>query len=436
MQPVARTINTKNKQSKFETNMKVKISTLFAALILSAGALFAEGTEVNGIYYIFDDVNSVATVTYQGSSCSAVADEYTGTVVIPEKVTNGGKEYSVDSIGEGAFSECTGLTSVSIPNSIKSIGEGAFSECSGLTSFTIPNAVTSIGVWAFGACSQLASVTIGTSVKSIGEAAFYGCSGLTSVEIPNSVDSISDYAFGRCSSLNSITVASDNSKYESRDCNAIIEKSTNTLVVGCKSTVIPNSVTGIGTSAFGACSDLTNIAIPTSVKSIGKDAFAACGLTSVEIPNSVDSIGEAAFYKCSALTSVTIGTSVKIICKGAFYECAQLATVTCNATEPPTAYDTSFYNYSATLKVPCSSKEAYAAATCWKDFTNVECIGSTVGLAQTEMSELYTESGRIVCAGEYRIYDLLGRDVTRQNGNLHGVYVVKTADTAVKVVVK
>ena len=105
------------------------------------------------------------------------------------------------SIGDGAFSNCTGLTSVTIPNSVTNIGVGAFHRCTRLTSFTIPNSVTSIEDYAFRECSSLTSVTIPNSVTSIGNRAFWDCSSLTSVTIPNSVKSIGGDAFLNCNSI-------------------------------------------------------------------------------------------------------------------------------------------------------------------------------------------------------------------------------------------
>ena len=119
-----------------------------------------------------------------------------------------------------------------------------------------------------------------------------------------------------------------------------------------------------------------------------------------------------------------------------FGECTQLTNIVCYAAEPPSCDASVFANYDASLKVPCSSLDAYKADAVWGSFNNISCIGSTVGLEQIELADLYTQAGRIVCNGEFRIYDLLGRDVTRLNGSLSGVYVVKTANAAQKVVVK
>ena len=189
--------------------------------------------------------------------------------------------------------------------------------------------VTSIGDYAFVYCSGLTSITIPNSVTSIGSGAFSACTGLTSVEIGNSVTSIGESAFSDCSGLESIVVEAGNTKYDSRDnCNAIIETESNTLIAGCKNTVIPNSVTSIGNYAFYYCYRLTSITIPNSVTSIGNYAFYGCyGLTSITIPNSVTSIGEWAFYDCSRITSVTIGNSVTSIGYDAFKFCEGLITV-------------------------------------------------------------------------------------------------------------
>ena len=172
---------------------------------------------------------------------------------------------SVTSIGEDAFKNCKGLTTVTIGENVESIGEYAFSYCIGLTSITIPNSVTSIGLGAFYDCSGLIEVTIPNSITSIDFGTFYNCSSLTEITIPNSITSIGSSAFWGCSELTEVT--------------------------------IPNSITSIDFGTFYNCSSLTEITIPNSVSSVGSSAFSGCsGLTDVVIPNSVTSIENNAFY--------------------------------------------------------------------------------------------------------------------------------------------
>ena len=166
---------------------------------------------------------------------------------------------------------------------------------------------------------------IPNSVTSIGDSAFYGCSGLTELTLPSSVTSIGVAAFSS-SGLEKITVESGNSRYDSRDnCNSIIETKTNTLIAGCKNSIIPNSVTSIGDYAFYGCTGLTELTLPNSVTSIGTGAFAYCrGLTKLTLPNSVTSIGTGAFAYCRGLTKLTLPNSVTSIGTGAFAYCSGL----------------------------------------------------------------------------------------------------------------
>ena len=191
---------------------------------------------------------------------------------------------------------------------VTSIGRNAFDSYSTLTSVEIPSSVTSIGNHAFFQCARLTSVEIPNGVKSIGELTFSSCWMITSVAIPSSVVSIGREAFTKCGNLASIKVDKGNEKYDSRnDCNAIIETGTNTLIVACMNTTIPNGVKSIGREAFDSCDKLKSIKIPSSVTSIGEFAFDGCsGLTSIEIPSSVTSIAGAAFKDCSGLTSIKV----------------------------------------------------------------------------------------------------------------------------------
>ena len=246
---------------------------------------------------------------------------------------------SMEKIGASAFYGCTGLTSVTIPLKVSEIGTSAFRGCSGLSTVTINSktfmskdfnpfqnllfifgnqvkqynlangidyignhafssctglsSVTSqakkIGEGAFSGCTNLTSVTFSIFLSEINSYAFYNCSSLTSVVIPKYVKSIGQYAYSGCTNLTSISVDSDNSIFDSRNnCNAIIETASNTLITGCKTTVIPNTVTSIGENAFENCSDLRSITIPKSVTSIRDYAFRGCNnLTSVCVRRNV-----------------------------------------------------------------------------------------------------------------------------------------------------
>lgn len=148
------------------------------------------------------------------------------------------------------------------------------------------------------------------------------CRALKKVTIGGSVKAIGVYPFIGCFDITNISVDRNNKIYDSRDnCNALINSSTNTLVVGCRNTIIPNSVKIIGEYAFYGCNGLTSVVIPGSVKSIGDSAFFECNnLTSVIIPNSVKTIGESAFQGCTKLIMVSLPKSVNID-NTAFFGC-------------------------------------------------------------------------------------------------------------------
>ena len=346
-------------------------------------SLFAPKAEAAtyGIYTY--EVDEDATITITGCNKSA-----NGAITIPSKID--GKP--VTRIEDGAFEDCTGLTSVTLGNSVTSIGDVAFYDCSGLTSITIPDSVTSIGYYAFEGCTGLKSInvasdndcfssnngvlfnkektelikypegksetsyTIPNSVTSIEDRAFAGCRSLTSITIPDSVTSIGYGTFDGCSGLTSITIP---------DSVTSIGESAFSFCYSLTSVTLGNSVTSIGESAFYACKSLTSITIPNSVTSIGIYAFSGCdSLTSINvasdndcfsgnngvlfnkektelikypegksetsytIPNSVTSIGESAFSDCYSLTSITLGNSVTSIGDWAFCVCTGLTSIT------------------------------------------------------------------------------------------------------------
>ena len=386
-------------------------------LLITVGNIYASiSFTVNGISYYYR--NDGDGYNYLKVYVTSVDKECTGNLEIPSSVTYMYTTYEVIRIGSNALSGCTGLTSVQIPYSVTEIGNNAFSGCTGLKSIKIPEGVTYIG-----------------------SSAFEGCTGLTS-----------------------IVVSSYNDVYDSRDnCNAIIQTATNTLIVGCKNTIIPNGVTSIESGAFSGltsitipkqitsisagaflgCPDLTSIIvengntvydsrdncdaiiktatntivtgckntkIPNSVTSIASSAFSGCtGLTYIEIPNSVTSIGGSAFYGCTGLTDIVIPNSVKNIGDYAFKGTSLTDLVVLSST-PPNISEKAFYNSNnsnITLYIPYGSQTVYKLATAWSKFANYVEFNNPNNLSHTPVT-LY------ICDF---IGDILRWESSRDGGN-------------------
>lgn len=439
---------------------KLNLSLLFTILLCTFSSnTFAFDAIIDGIYYYFLDGKAHVTCYAYNSKYNKTA--YSGNVVIPETITYYGQTFNVKYIDDHAFIGCTGLTSVTIPNSVISIGSSAFDGCRSLTSVTIPESITTINSYTFTSCSALTSITIPESVKSIGEGAFRW-SGITSVTIPESVTTIGENAFQDCSNLTSVKVESN--AIMSRSLRPIFGPQVKTYIIGdnvktigayafqnysaLTSITIPESVTSIGESAFQYCSGLTSVTIPNNVTDIGSRAFYICqGLTSVTIGNNVTSIGKEAFYWCTSLTSLTIGNSVTSIgkdafncCYGltsitfpesvasigenAFYECSGLTSITCEALTPPVCGSGCFILVDrslCTLYVPEISVDAYKNANEWKDFYNI--IGVATGINDVKITDF--EDG---------LYDLSGRKLSKPQ---RGINIIRNNDgTAKKVVVQ
>ena len=292
----------------------------------------------------FDDCKGLTSVIWNAKNCNSYN--------FGSNITTFTFGEEVESIPDSLCFGMNKLTSITIPNSVTSIGESAFDECTGLTSvmwnakncnnynfgsnittFTFGKEVEFIPDSLCSGMNKLTSITIPNNVTNIGERAFYGCTSVTSILIPQKVNKIGSMAFAACPSRTSIRVDSGNSTYDSRNnCNGIVEKSTNKLIVGCKTTVIPNDVKCIGDYAFyGGASSLTSITIPASVESIGEYAFG---------------------------------------------ECPRLYDIYSYANRPPLAKQSSFSNYNAFVYVPCESQRYYVLDEIWSNFNNYECISS------------------------------------------------------------
>ncbi len=344
--------------SNWDTDGDGELNFAEAASVTDLGSVFRNNSDIT----VFDELQYFVGLTSIGVTAFCNCSGLTS-IVIPNSVTSidGSAFYGcsgltsieipnyVTSIGGSAFYGCSGLTSIEIPNSVTSISDYAFNECIELTSIVLPNSVTSIGNGAFAGCSSLTgALTIPDSVTTIGGGAFYGCIGLTSLTLPNSLTSISDYTFYNCSGF------------------------TGNLT-------IPNSVTSIGYNAFYGCSGFTgSLTIPNSVTIISQFAFYGCsGFTgSLTLGNSVATIGKYAFMNCSGFTgSLTLGNSVATIGDFAFLNCSGVTSLTVLAETPPTVTNNyTFYNVpkSIPVYVPCGYVEAYQSAAYWNEFTNIQ----------------------------------------------------------------
>ena len=317
-------------------------------------------TASNGYDQVFGYIFGYTTTSSSSSSVSGATYQYNGNFTyyhyyIPSSIKS--VTITRGSIPSCAFYNCTGLTSITIPDSVTSIGNYAFYGCTGLTSITIPDSVTSIGRFAFnntawynnqpdglvyagkvaykykGTMPNNASIVIKNGTLGIAGYAFSGCSSLTSITIPDSVTSIGDSAFSGCNNLQNIYITdiavwfnisglSNLMKYGASNKKLYINNELATSIT------IPNGVTAIPSNAFSGCTGLTSITIPDSVTSIGISAFDGCtGLTSVAIGNGVTSISSYAFSGCTGLTSVAIGNGVTSISGYAFSGCSKLQNI-------------------------------------------------------------------------------------------------------------
>ena len=279
--------------------------------------------------YAFHDCSGLTSLTLPAGITSIGRSAFVGC----SGLTSLNLPAGITSIGSSAFEGCSGLTSLTLPAGITSIGDDAFCGCSGLTSLTLPAGITSIGDDAFWGCSGLTSLPLPATITSIGNCAFYICSGLTSLTLPDGITSIGYSAFEGCSRLKEVrfcindnldTYLTKGHPYIDVDCG--IKYYINDKEI--TSIEIPSNVTTLGQYVFQECREFTSLTLPSSITEIGEGAFEGCsGLTSLTLPASISEIGDFAFSDCSGLTSLTLPAGITEIGERAFQGCSGLTSL-------------------------------------------------------------------------------------------------------------
>ena len=285
---------------------------------------------LNGTYcaitgYTGSDAEIVLPSEIDGYIVQEIADsafeknETLEKVILPE---------TLERVGSGIFSGCTGLTYVGFGSRLTEIGNSMFSGCTSLEKISLPMGITSIKNHAFYNCTSLTEISLPRTLKSIDYYAFYNCTGLQSIELPDSVTAISGYAFRNCTALTSVelplsweTLQAGSSSYSDRS-----------PFVGCSALTtiaLPDGMTRLPDYAFADCSQLESVILPGSLTEIGSSAFHGCtALGQISLPETLSVIGSSAFDGCSALTDIYIPGQVTEIQAYTFSGCTSLSEIT------------------------------------------------------------------------------------------------------------
>lgn len=361
-------------------------------------------------------------------------------------------------IGESCFWGAK-LKSITIPGNVDTIQNHAFRMCKQLTSLTLDEGVKFVGAKAFTNCETLTDVKLPQSLNSIGDHAFQGCEKLASIVIPDGIENYGGGLFEECPLLTDISVAAGSTRFMaidgvlfSKDGKILYEypfgkKETyyypdekteqvwdyafekNSVLTSIK---LGAAVRSIGAYTFNAMENLTDIDLGGALETIGEHAFMDCqkvkefnfpptlrhiasmaisrayGITKIVLPNSVESLGDWAFFGCENVPEIRIGSGLKTMAKTVFQRCYGVNTVYCEAMVPPVADGLQFQadNYAkSTLHVPAGTKEAYAAAEGWKEFSQIVDDLPASGIegifdAADAQSEYFTLDGRRISEPE------------------------------------
>ena len=387
--------------------MKKCLFTILSCLV--CGLSLAQGiTTIDGVKYYLG--NGEAMIMEQDQTLA-------GNIVIPEKVSYNGADYTVTSMTDYAFQStaitgitlpesltswgeycfwwsklesivvpksvtslpascfhgCENLKSVTLHDGITSIGSDCFNGCTSLESITLPSGITNLEAATFNNCSALKSIELPGGITSLGSDCFYGCTGLTSVTLPESVTTLGEDCFNGCTGISTINLPNSITSmgnYCFRDCNKL------------ESVTLPNSMTTVPFGCFYGCTGLTSVTLPNSIIKLAGGCFYGCSsLETITLHEGINSIDSYGFASCSSLKAITLPRSITDLGSDCFSNCSSLATVTCkweSRDEIVTGLDL-FYHTPAekVLNVPTGTGAMYASTPEWKNFTTINEVGDT-----------------------------------------------------------
>lgn len=380
--------------------MKQFLHKLFLSIVLCNIGIFsfADNTEtvtVDGFKVLIDKDNNTATLQ---------ANDYTGDIVVPEKITWNGSDYPITAFGDQCFLRTANsksfITSIIIPNTVKSFGYECFRDCQ-IESIKIPNSVTALGFNCFRGCYKLKSIEIPNSVKNLGNYCFVYCSNLKTAKLNN--NNLSFGMFQGCSSLENVNIPQ-------------VTRIENSTFEGCsslKNISLPEGIIQICANAFFGCKSLESITLPTTLKTLGDmnstgniGCFQNCtNLKEIIIPSNVSGIAYASFKGCTQLERITLGSSLKNIKGEAFKDCPNLKEINVFATVPPTLTNVGVFatnNYeSCNLNVLSSSADAYKDDEIWGQFQNIQAL-TTTEPGTEELQANINDNEPNIAAGTYK----------------------------------
>lgn len=448
-----------------------KFTLLFVSTLISCITLFANIQQVNGIYYSLDSALTATVVKdtingYQGIT----------KVVIPSTITSEGVTYTVTAIGHSAFSGCSALTAIELPNTLEEIDDLAFN-ATGLTHITLPSSITSVELHSFAECSALKSVNISDGITTVFNMLFALCPALTTLELGRDVQKIGIMAFYNSASLAKIT------------CHAVVPPS---VVDAFSGSIYSTAVLYVPEASIDAYKEASTWKDFLNIKAIGDTTSTTQIITIIEVEDifyqlnlekhtatvvkdtinnyqtivdlvipetvtyegvdyTITNIGNNAFNRCEALTTIELPSTLEEIGKMAFLNSPKINKVTCHAVVPPTfkvTYIKVFLDSVcsvSTLIVPAGSVDAYKNAKFWKDFANIITIptGPTTDLKnQTEEEVLIYSNGNTIyfdgLSTEYQVFNVTGNLIHKGSEVSltlpNGTYIVCINNQIVKII--